>query len=492
MRPITAVCTYTAGSMFLPALRNLAASDLIEEILVVAREPIPDILPRCTTINTGPFASRETFETILARAATEYILFIPRTIPMLAGTATLERLIRAARSTGAGTVYSDFYDDTGKGKTLHPLIDYQSGSVRDDFNFGALALLDASIIRKTLQRYGRTPPLRHAALYDVRLKMSIDHGVHHIAEPLYSVLSHGEAPEGEVHFAYVDPRNQPLQKEMEAVFTDHLRRINAYVPPERLRKMEEPAEPFPVRASVIIPVRNRRKTIADALQSALSQETDFTFNVIVVDNHSTDGTTEVIADMAGRNPAIRHIIPDRKDLGIGGCWNLAIMDEACGRYAVQLDSDDLYENHLVLETIVDTIRDGNYAMVVGSYTIVNERLEQIPPGLIDHREWTADNGHNNALRVNGLGAPRAFSTTAIRRTGFLNVSYGEDYAAALKISREYRIGRIYESLYLCRRWQGNTDAGLSLEAANRNDSFKDSLRTAEIIERQRLAGESRT
>ncbi len=489
MRPVTAVCTFGAGPVFLPALRNLAASDLIEEVLIVARQPIPDILPRCTVISTGPFASRETFETILAKTATEYLLFIPQAIPVLAGTATLERLIRAARPPGLAPSIptSTTTRERENSPSPHRL---PTRSVRDDFNFGALALLDTSIIRKALQRYGRTPPLRHAALYDVRLKMSIDHGIHHVAEPLYSVVSHGDTPRGEVHFAYVNPRNQPLQKEMEMVFTDHLRRIHAYVPPEKLKLMEEPAEPFPVRTSVIIPVKNRRKTIADALQSALSQETDFTFNIIVVDNHSTDGTTEVVADFAARNPAIRHIIPARKDLGIGGCWNMAITDEACGRYAVQLDSDDLYENHLVLETIVDTIRDGRYARVVGSYTIVNDRLEQIPPGLIDHREWTGDNGHNNALRVNGLGAPRAFSTTAIRRTGFLNVSYGEDYAAALRISREYRIGRIYESLYLCRRWQGNTDAGLSLEAANRNDAFKDSLRTAEIIERQRLAEES--
>ncbi|MDD3845674.1 MAG: glycosyltransferase family A protein [Syntrophorhabdaceae bacterium] len=488
MKPITAVCTRTAGPLFLPALRSLAGSDLIEEVLIVSREPIPDILPRCTVIDTGPFASRETFERILAKAATEYLLFIPSSIPMLAGTGALERLIGAARSSGAGTTYSDFYDDTGRGKTLHPLIDYQPGSVRDDFNFGALALLNTSIIRDALRRYGRTPPLRHAALYDVRLKISMDHGIHHVAEPLYSVVTHTGGPPGEVHFAYVDPRNQPLQKEMEAVFTDHLKRIGAYLPPERLKEMEEPAEPFPVRASVIIPVKNRRKTIADALNSALSQETDFTFNILVIDNHSTDGTTEIVADIAGKNPAIRHIIPSRKDLGIGGCWNMGIMDHACGRYAVQLDSDDLYENHLVLETIVDAIRDGSYAMVVGSYTIVNERLEQIPPGLIDHREWTSENGHNNALRVNGLGAPRAFSTTAIRRTGFLNVSYGEDYAAALRISREYRIGRIYESLYLCRRWQGNTDAALDVEASNRNDTFKDSLRTEEILKRQELAG----
>jgi len=490
MRPITVACTYTAGPLFLPALRGLAGSDLVEKVLVVTRERIPDTLPRCSVIGTGPFASRETFEAILEKAETEYILFIPRTIPVLTGTETLERLIRAARSTGAATVYSDFYDDTGRGKTLHPLIDYQTGSVRDDFNFGALALLNVSHIRDALKKHGPTPPLRHAALYDLRLKMSINHSIHRIPEPLYGVVSRRENHEGEVHFAYVDPRNQPLQKEMEAVFTDHLKRIGAYLPPGTLRKMEEPIQPFPVKASVIIPVRDRRGTIADAVQSALTQETDFTFNVLVIDNHSTDGTTEIVADLARRNPAVRHIIPARQDLGIGGCWKLGIIDDASDRYAVQLDSDDLYEDHLVLGDIVDTMREGNYAMVVGSYTIVNERMEQIPPGLIDHREWTDENGHNNALRVNGLGAPRAFSTTAIRETGFLNVSYGEDYAAALRISREYRIGRIYESLYLCRRWPGNTDAALSVEASNRNDAFKDSLRTEEILKRQQLAGQS--
>jgi len=486
MRPVTVVCTYIAEPLFLPALRNLARSDLVEEVLIVARDPIPDILPRCSVIDKGPFASRETFQKILSQAQTEYLLFVPRAIPVVVP-GTLERLIEAARSTGAATVYSDFYDDTGHGTTLHPLIDYQPGSVRDDFNFGYLALLDVSVIRDALRKYGETPPVRHAALYDIRLKMSIDHGVHRIPEPLYSVVTHRESHEREAHFAYVDPGNQPLQKEMEAVFTDHLKRIGAYLPPQRLKKMNEPEEPFPVKASVVIPVKNRSKTIADAVQSALTQETDFTFNVLVIDNHSTDGTTEIVADLASRNPAVKHIIPAGKDLGIGGCWNLGITDEACGRYAVQLDSDDLYENHLVLETIVDTLRDGSYAMVVGSYTIVNERLEQIPPGLIDHREWTGENGHNNALRVNGLGAPRAFSTTAMRSIGgFLNVSYGEDYAAALRISREYSIGRIYESLYLCRRWSGNTDAALSIEAANRNDVFKDSLRTAEIRERQEL------
>ncbi len=346
--------------------------------------------------------------------------------------------------------------------------------------------LGVSDIRDTLNYFGETPACRHGALYDLRLKLSIDHSIYRVPEALYSIITHRDEQNGMALFAYVDPRNQQIQKEMESIFTDHLKRIGAYISPDKLEVMQEPADSFPVKASVIIPVKNRRHTVADAIHSALAQEADFTFNIIVIDNHSTDGTTDVVHGLAEKNPAICHIIPDRHDLGIGGCWNLGINDKACGRYAIQLDSDDLYENQLVLETIVDTMRDGSYAMVVGSYTIVNEHLEQIPPGLIDHREWTDANGHNNALRVNGLGAPRAFSTTVMRRIGFLNVSYGEDYAAALRISRQYRIGRIYESLYLCRRWPGNTDAGLSIEASNNNNIFKDSLRSQEIIKRQEL------
>jgi glycosyltransferase involved in cell wall biosynthesis len=241
-----------------------------------------------------------------------------------------------------------------------------------------------------------------------------------------------------------------------------------------------------VEASVIIPVRNRKETIAEAVKSALSQETDFPFNIIVVDNHSTDGTTAILSDLARQYSSLKHVIPKRTDLGIGGCWNEALRNKACGRYVVQLDSDDLYSSGRTLQKMVDMLRRGNFGMVIGSYTLVDSRLEEIPPGLINHREWTDENGHNNALRINGLGAPRAFNTSLIRKFGFQNVSYGEDYAMALRICREYRIGRIYESLYLCRRWSGNTDAALSIEEANRNDAFKDKIRTIEILARQKM------
>jgi glycosyltransferase involved in cell wall biosynthesis len=286
-------------------------------------------------------------------------------------------------------------------------------------------------------------------------------------------------------FAYVDPHNEAVQKEMETVFTDYLKKIGAYLRPN-FKEVEQTPASFPVEASVVIPVRNRKETIAEAVKSALLQETDFPFNVVVVDNQSADGTTVILSDLVRQYHRLKHIIPKRADLGIGGCWNEALRHKACGRYTVQLDSDDLYSSHRTLQKMVDMLRQGNYAMVIGSYTLVDSRLEEIPPGLIDHHEWTDENGHNNALRINGLGAPRAFHTGLMRKIGFLNVSYGEDYAAALRISREYRIGRIYVSLYLCRRWSGNTDATLSIEEANRNNAFKDKIRTIEILDRQKM------
>jgi len=273
---------------------------------------------------------------------------------------------------------------------------------------------------------------------------------------------------------------------MEAVFTDYLKKIEAYIPYECLRETNVSKDSFPVMASVIIPVKNRKNTINGAIKSVLSQKTDFPFNIIVVDNHSKDGTTSILTRLTGQYPAVKHIIPAKTDLGIGGCWNEALYSPFCGRYAVQLDSDDLYSSPHTLKRIIDTLQRDNYAMVIGSYTIVDFDLNVMPPGLIDHREWTDNNGHNNALRINGLGAPRAFDTTIIRNIGFLNVSYGEDYAASLRICREYRIGRIFDSIYLCRRWEGNTDAVLSLEDTNRNNYFKDKIRTNEIIARQAI------
>jgi len=463
-------------------------------VVIVAQEPVDFEFPRCRVLVTGPLLSQETLSLILAEIRTKYFLLLPRPQQISMEPEALERILGKAESTKAGMVYSDFYDESEHGKTVHPLNDYQPGSVRDDFDFGAMVLVSVPAVRKALKEYGVMPGVKSAGLYDLRLKLSIDHSVYHLHEPLYSVIGSvgviHELPLQEKIFAYVDPHNEAAQKEMETVFTDYLKKIKAYLPPH-FREVEQTPTSFPVGASVIIPTLNRKETIAEAVKSALSQETDFTFNVIVVDNHSTDGTTAVLSDLARRYSGVKHIVPKRTDLGIGGCWNEALHNETCGRYAVQLDSDDLYSSRYTLQKMIDMLRQGNDAMVIGSYTLVDSRLEEIPPGLIDHREWTDENGHNNALRINGLGAPRAFNTSLIRKIGFQNVSYGEDYAAALRICREYRIGRIYESLYLCRRWSGNTDAALSIEEANRNDAFKDTIRTDEILARQKMVRRAR-
>ena len=326
---------------------------------------------------------------------------------------------------------------------------------------------------------------RFAALYDLRLRLSREGLIFRIPEFLYSEKELDTRLSGEKQFDYVNPRNREVQIEMEQVFTAHLKAIGAYLPPI-FKNLRLQNEDFKTEASVIIPVRNREKTIAEAIRSVLSQQTNFTFNILVIDNHSTDETTSIIKKMAQKRPQIIHIIPPRADLGIGGCWTHAIMDERCGRFAIQLDSDDLYINNRVLQRIVDTFRNNQCAMVIGSYQMVNFKLEEIPPGIIDHKEWTPDNGRNNALRINGLGAPRAFYTPLLRQIRIPNVSYGEDYATALAISREYQIGRIYEPLYLCRRWEGNSDADLNIQRVNANNFYKDKIRTIEILARKQL------
>ena len=386
------------------------------------------------------------------------------------------RLADVAEATGAGIVYGNYAE--------YPVNDVQPGSIRDTFDFGPAMLIRVDAAKRCLQRYGDIGPVRHAGLYDLRLKISADYPLFRIPEPL-SIRIASEGAASDSQFAYVDPRHREYQIEMEQVATDHLRRIGAYLEP-RFEDLPVCEAAFPVEASVIIPVRNREQTVADAVKSACAQTTDFPFNVLVVDNHSSDGTTQILRRLSEEDRRVRHLVPERMDLGIGGCWDEAFRSPLCGRYAVQLDSDDLYSGDGTLQRIVDVLREGDAAMVIGSYTIVNEQLEEIPPGLIDHREWTDGNGRNNALRINGLGAPRAFRTDILRRIGFPNVSYGEDYAVALRISRQYRIGRIYESLYLCRRWGGNTDAALSPEVMNRYDAYKDSLRTMEILARQTM------
>jgi hypothetical protein len=326
---------------------------------------------------------------------------------------------------------------------------------------------------------------RFAGLYDLRLKISERHSIVRIPEMLYTEMEPDTRLSGEKQFDYVDPKNREVQIEMEKACTTHLKRINAWLKPE-FRDISFDAEDFHFEASVIIPVRNRVKTIGDAINSVLSQETGFRFNLIVIDNHSTDGTTEKIREFSEKDERVIHIIPERHDLGIGGCWNEGVFHEKCGKFAVQLDSDDLYINNTVLDRIVKAFYEQKCAMLVGSYKMVNFNLEDLPPGLIDHKEWTPGNGRNNALRINGLGAPRAFYTPVIRQIRVPNVSYGEDYAVGLEISREYRIGRIYEPLYLCRRWEGNTDAALDIARINAHNLYKDRLRTFELMARKKL------
>ena len=380
------------------------------------------------------------------------------------GPRMFDRMAQVIRETGAAWVYADAVG--------HPRIDYQRGSIRDGFDFGPIVAVSVEAARQSRI----DSAWKWGALYDLRLRISENHAVVRIPEPLYSASMLDARPIDQKQFDYVDPRNRDYQIEMERIATAHLKRIGACLPPQF--EQVPAAENIRVKASVVIPVRNRERTILDAVQSALVQSADFDFNVIVADNHSTDRTTEILRGIG--DSRVKHIVPERRDLGIGGCWNEAIYSSDCGQYAIQLDSDDLYLNDGVLRRIVAELEAGPYAMVIGSYTMVDFSLKEIPPGLIDHREWTRENGRNNALRVNGLGAPRAFNTSVLRRIGFPNVSYGEDYAVALRISRDYEIGRIYDSVYLCRRWEGNSDSALPLEVANRYDLYKDWLRTIEI------------
>jgi len=401
--------------------------------------------------------------------------------------AGLRRLAAAASDSQAAVLYSDYLDRAADGATkLHPLVDYQPGSLRDDFDFGQAVVLSRYAIAghaAAIEADGAATAF--GAWYDLRLRASERGPVVRLPEPTY-VLPPAPKSAGDGHFAYVDPRNRDYQVEMERIATAHLRRIGAFLEPPTGELAAE-VDAFAVEASVVIPVRNRERTVAEAVGSALAQAADFPFNVIVVDNHSTDGTTRILAELAASDPRLVHLVPNRTDLGIGGCWNEAVYSPHCGRYAVQLDSDDLYSTAGVLQRVVAEFRRSKCAMVVGSYTIVNFDLQPIPPGLIDHREWSDANGHNNALRIHGLGAPRAFHVPTLRTIGFPNASYGEDYAVAVQLTRRYPLGRIYDSLYWCRRWEDNTDHDLPLETKNRYALYKDRLRSLEIAARQALA-----
>lgn len=426
----------------------------------------------------------ETLRAIAEAAQEKFILIYTRSNPVEMGMGALDRIIQIAQDTKADMLYADFVEETvaedgSYQRRPHPLIDCQMGALRDDFDFGPVLVFRTASFRRAVK--AMEVDYEFGALYDLRLRMK---NIVHICEPLYTAVETDNRKSGEKQFDYVDPRNRNVQIEMEAICTEHLKRIGAYLEPE----FKEPLlqeNVSGVRISVIIPVFNRVKTVKDAVMSALAQECNEEFNVIVVDNHSTDGTTELLADIAARDSRLVHVIPERRDLGIGGCWNVAIHHEACGEYALQLDSDDVYSGPDTISKVLKAFREQKCAMIVGTYQMTDFNMQPIPPGIIDHREWTEENGRNNALRINGLGAPRGFWVPLLRKLNFPNTSYGEDYAVGLRISREYRIGRIYDVLYCCRRWEGNSDAALSIEKVNRNNLYKDWIRTVELKARIR-------
>lgn len=393
-----------------------------------------------------------------------------------------QRLIQVAESTQAALVYSDYYKVIDGVLTPHPVIDYQTGSIRDDFDFGSVLAIRADLVAVWAE-LDESMRYDHVGLYSMRLFLSRCDMIFHLDEFLYIEDETDLRKSGEKQFDYVDPRNREVQKELEQAATVHLAEIGALVDTGKYQSPNLYVGEFPVEASVIIPVRDRVRTIRDAVESALSQQCGFLFNIIVVDNHSTDGTSDILNALSAGCPLLHVIVPERKDLGIGGCWNEAINSEFCGRFAVQLDSDDLYSSPQTLQRIHDAFYEQEAAMIIGSYRMCNFQLETLPPGLIDHAEWTDANGPNNALRINGLGAPRAFFTPLLREIQFPNTSYGEDYAMGLAFSRRFRIGRIFDELYLCRRWEGNSDAALSQDKINRNNLYKDRLRSIEIMAR---------
>ena len=440
-----------------------------------------------TILSGVSLRSTETLRSIAEAVSEKFILIYTKDMPLEMGMYALDRIVSIAEDTGADMLYADHYkliskEDGTSERKRHPLIECQKGALRDDFDFGSVLVFRSTSFKRAVR--AMETDYEFGALYDLRLRMK---NIVHVNEYLYTAIETDARKSGEKQFDYVDPKNREVQIEMEKVCTAHLKRVGAWLEPKFLDPdvNDFGQDEFPVKASVVIPVFNRIRTVRDAVQSALSQVCSFPYNVIVVDNHSTDGTTELLEELAAADDRLVHVIPARYDLGIGGCWNLAVHHEECGEYAVQLDSDDVYSGADTLQKIVDAFALQKCAMVVGTYQMTDFQMNPIPPGIIDHKEWTEDNGRNNALRVNGLGAPRAFWTPLLRRLNLPNTSYGEDYALGLRISRDYRIGRIYDVLYCCRRWDGNSDAALDIEKVNANNLYKDRIRTWELEARIR-------
>lgn len=457
-------------------INQFRKSMLVNRIYVLTKVPVN--LENCEQIQVEENGSCSTIRQIAKMVHSDYALLALSDSTFELGQGAIERLVQVAENTEAPMIYADYYEIKDGQLAPNPVIDYQLGSLRDDFNFGPVRFYRAEVLKAF--RYENYEMLKHAGCYALRLRASRMGELVHIPECLFIKVETDTRTSGEKQFDYVKASARERQSEMEQVCTAHLRDIGALLLapfPETIL-----TEHFEHEASVIIPVRNRIKTIRDAIESVLIQKTTFNFNLIVVDNYSTDGTTEILKGYAAQGKLV-HIIPERKDLGIGGCWNEAVFHPECGKFAVQLDSDDLYADENTLQIIVDKFYEENCAMVIGSYRMTNFNLEEIPPGVIDHREWTDENGPNNALRINGLGAPRAFYTPVLREIRVPNVSYGEDYALGLAISGKYKIGRIYQPLYLCRRWDDNTDALLDVTKQNAHNLYKDRIRTFELQSR---------
>lgn len=485
-KTITCFIPYGSENQINKTIRHLQECSTVDRIFLLPTSPVPNLsLPdKCYILPSSAPESVERYKQVALYANTPFTLICTQVQDLEFGYMALERMCDYLSAPQCSMVYADHYKTIKGERTPHPVIDYQLGSVRDDFDFGSLLMFRTDYLKRAINEIEAEKEYQHSALYALRLALSRYGELTHIREFLYTETEIDLRKSGEKQFDYVDPRNRQVQIEREEVFTRHLKKIGAYLKPSMMTVDLKEGE-FSHEASIIIPVRNRARTINDAIRSVLEQETSFPFNLIIIDNHSTDGTSEIIEQYKNDNRVI-HLIPERTDLGIGGCWNLGINHPQCGRFAIQLDSDDLYSSPHTLQTIVDKFYKEQCAMVIGSYRMTDFTLQALPPGVIDHKEWTDENGHNNALRINGLGAPRAFFTPLLRKIRVPNTSYGEDYALGLAFSRQYRIGRIYDVLYLCRRWEGNSDAALSIEKINQNNNYKDSLRTLEIKLRQAM------
>lgn len=485
-KTITCFIPYGSENQINKTIRHLQECSTVDRIFLLPTSPVPNLsLPdKCYILPSSALESVERYKQVALYANTPFTLICTQVQDLEFGYMALERMCDYLSAPQCSMVYADHYKTIKGERTPHPVIDYQLGSVRDDFDFGSLLMFRTDYLKRAINEIEAEKEYQHSALYALRLALSRYGELTHIREFLYTETEIDLRKSGEKQFDYVDPRNRQVQIEREEVFTRHLKKIGAYLKPGMMTVDLKEGE-FSHEASIIIPVRNRARTINDAIRSVLEQETSFPFNLIIIDNHSTDGTSEIIEQYKNDNRVI-HLIPERTDLGIGGCWNLGINHPQCGRFAIQLDSDDLYSSPHTVQTIVDKFYKEQCAMVIGSYRMTDFTLQTLPPGVIDHKEWTDENGHNNALRINGLGAPRAFFTPLLRKIRVPNTSYGEDYALGLAFSRQYRIGRIYDVLYLCRRWEGNSDAALSIEKINQNNNYKDSLRTLEIKLRQAM------